>query len=106
MCIRDSHCHAVGVAVFVEWPRHCACWHEPRIRGFLEEWGFEYADFDGCVYGLRPVDPSLRWARIRKPWRIACLSSSFPSRLNKTCAGLHPRLPREGRGALHTHGYA
>eukprot|EP00969_Alexandrium_andersonii_P284565 12579933-Alexandrium_andersonii.AAC.1 len=23
-------CHAVGANVFLEWPRHCAYWREPR----------------------------------------------------------------------------
>eukprot|EP00969_Alexandrium_andersonii_P064871 2857055-Alexandrium_andersonii.AAC.1 len=48
---------------------------------------------------------SLRWALMRKPWRIACLNSSLPLRLNKCCTGLRPRLPCEGRDAMHTPGY-
>eukprot|EP00969_Alexandrium_andersonii_P254086 11230052-Alexandrium_andersonii.AAC.1 len=67
-------------------------------RGFLEESGFKYADFDGCMHGLRPMGTSLRWALILKPWRVECLSSSLPLRLNKRRTGLRPRLPCEGRG--------
>eukprot|EP00975_Prorocentrum_lima_P047740 9981925-Prorocentrum_lima.AAC.1 len=42
------HCHAVGATVFLEWPRHCAYWREPRVVSFMQELGFTYADFDGC----------------------------------------------------------
>eukprot|EP00969_Alexandrium_andersonii_P100819 4447233-Alexandrium_andersonii.AAC.1 len=64
----------------IEWPRFCSYWSEPRISDFLTELRFEFADFDGCMYGLSPSDPAKRHLRIQKPWRIACLNSSLPRR--------------------------
>eukprot|EP00969_Alexandrium_andersonii_P246156 10877600-Alexandrium_andersonii.AAC.1 len=62
----------------IERPRYCSYWSEPRVADFLEELGFEHADFDGCMYGLCPSDPRKQHLMIQKPWRIACLNSSPP----------------------------
>ena len=41
-----------GVAVFIEWPRGCRFWANTRVARFLNTYGFTFADFDGCMYGL------------------------------------------------------
>ena len=43
----------VGARVFVEWPRGCYYWKEPRVMHFLNNYNFQFADFDGCMYGLK-----------------------------------------------------
>ena len=48
------HCANVGATVLLEWPRYNDYWKEPRVASFLQELGFKYTDFDGCMYGLRP----------------------------------------------------
>eukprot|EP00969_Alexandrium_andersonii_P327788 14485766-Alexandrium_andersonii.AAC.1 len=67
--------------------------------------GFVYADFDGCMYGLRPVDPKHSDKFIRKPWRIACLNSSLPKLLHRMCNHQHRHHPCEGRGTILTQGH-
>ena len=47
-----SHALSVGARVFIEWPRHCAYWRQPKVEKFLQQHGFVHADFDGCMYGL------------------------------------------------------
>ena len=41
-----------GVAMFVEWPRGCRYWANKRVARFLDRYGFTFAEFDGCMYGL------------------------------------------------------
>eukprot|EP00969_Alexandrium_andersonii_P134180 5935137-Alexandrium_andersonii.AAC.1 len=86
----------------LEWPRTCAYWREARITKLLPDMGFVFADFDGCMCGLRPVDPKHSDKLIRKPWRIACLNSSLPRFLNRTCNSHRRHYPCEGRDAMLT----
>ena len=39
---------AGGGDVYFEWPRYCAGWAQPQIRGMVERLGLSIADFDGC----------------------------------------------------------
>jgi len=75
-----EHCVRVGAAVVLEWPAYNAYWKEPRVAGFLAKHNFQFARFDGCMYGLRAKHDKLQ-RRIKKPWQIACLSTckSFSS---------------------------
>ena len=41
-----------GVAMFIEWPRGCRHWANTCVARFLIKYGFPFADFDGCMYGL------------------------------------------------------
>ena len=41
-----------GVAIFIEWPRGCSYWANTRVARFLDTYGFTFADFEGCMYGL------------------------------------------------------
>ena len=66
------HAMSVGARIFVEWPRGCAYWNDKRVSGFLTKYGFSFADFDGCMYGLIAAYGSTQGMPIRKPWRIAC----------------------------------
>eukprot|EP00969_Alexandrium_andersonii_P363622 15462342-Alexandrium_andersonii.AAC.1 len=79
------------------WPRACAYWQEPRISSFLHGMGFVYADFDGCMYGLRLMDTAHADKFIHKPWLIACMKSSLPSFPNRKCNRRHRHHPCEGR---------
>eukprot|EP00969_Alexandrium_andersonii_P084489 3726291-Alexandrium_andersonii.AAC.1 len=80
-------------------------WAEPRVAAFLEELGFENADFDGCMYGLTLPDARKEHLRIQKPWRIACLNSTLPRRLSARCDASHAHHPCEGRDTQLTQGY-
>ena len=41
-----------GVAMFIEWPLGCRYWANTRVARFLNKYGFTFAYFDGCMYGL------------------------------------------------------
>ena len=41
-----------GVAMFIEWPPGCRYWANTRVARFLNKYGFAFAGFDGCMYGL------------------------------------------------------
>ena len=50
------HCARVGATVLLEWPRYNDYWKEPRVAKFLDDLKFRFCDFDGCMYGLRPIN--------------------------------------------------
>ena len=60
-----------GVAMFVEWPRGCRYWANKRVARFLDTYGFTFADFDGCMYGLVATKGKEVGTPIKKPWRVA-----------------------------------
>ena len=101
------HCAAVGAACVVEWPADCAYWSEDAVRDFLEELGFTFQRFDGCMYGLRPRASKYKTQEvyIRKPWQIACLNTCLPKFLNKQCDHTHAHVPCSGSETIHTQGY-
>ena len=41
-----------GVAMFIEWPVGCRYCANTRVARFLSKYGFAFAGFDGCMYGL------------------------------------------------------
>ena len=93
----------LALQLSLEWPASCAYWAEPRVRDFLEELGFTFSRFDGCMYGLRArKDPT---KLIRKPWKLACLNTTLPGFLCRTCNGCHEHLPCESGEAIFTQGY-
>ena len=47
-----EHCKKVKAAAILEWPRNCEYWDEPVVAKCLNRLGFEFAEFDGCMYGL------------------------------------------------------
>ena len=47
-----EHAIKLGARVFIEWPRGCSYWREPCVMEFLAKHNFQFADFDGCMYGL------------------------------------------------------
>ena len=99
-----KHCKTVGARVMLEWPRSCSYWRAPRVANFLGQMRFKFTDFDGCMYGL--VTKFREKAMpIRKPWRIACMNTSLPQFLNKTCDHKHEHAPCAGRETLYTQGY-
>ena len=72
-CLAIPH----GVAIFIEWPRGCRYWTNSNVARFLEKYGFKFADFDGCMYGLVASHGKDAGLPIKKPWRVAYLSSSL-----------------------------
>ena len=60
-----------GVAMFIEWPVGCRYWANTRVARFLNKYGFTFADFDGCMYGLVATRGKEAGAPINKPWRVA-----------------------------------
>jgi hypothetical protein len=101
-----SHALSVGARVFIEWPRHCAYWRQPKVSKFLQEHKFVFADFDGCMYGLVASKGTSAGTPIQKPWRVACSpGSSLPQLLNKRCDGSHTHTSCAGPNTLLTQSY-
>ena len=50
-----KHCVKCGATVMWEWPRFCTYWKETRVLNLIRKYRFKFADFGGCMYGLRPV---------------------------------------------------
>ena len=67
----------LGVAISIEWPRGCRYWSNPKVVRFLEKYGFKFADFDGCMYGLVATHGKDAGLPIKKPWRVAYVNSSI-----------------------------
>ena len=98
-----EHALGVGARVFIEWPRGCAYWKDPKGE---QKHKFAFADFDGCMYGLVATSGDGAGMPIRKPWRVACSSGScLPQRLCKRCDGSHDHTRCEGRNTLLTQAY-
>ena len=38
--------------MFTEWPFGCRYWANTRVARSLNKYGFTFADFAGCMYGL------------------------------------------------------
>eukprot|EP00974_Lingulodinium_polyedra_P031638 3046376-Lingulodinium_polyedra.AAC.1 len=57
------------------------------------------------MYGLRPRSLAFAHTRIKKPWRTACVNSTLPNKLNRTCDGNHLHHPCESSDTLLTQGY-
>ena len=66
-----------GVIILIEWPRGCAYWHDKAVQKFLVKWGFRFAEFDGCMYGLKSGEPKTYGDPIKKPWRIAFVNCNL-----------------------------
>ena len=66
-----EHALKLNARVFIEWPRGCSYWREPRVLRFLSKHGFVNADFDGCMYGLVASGGRFDGMPIQKPWRVA-----------------------------------
>ena len=96
---------SVGARIFIEWPRSCSYWYDKRVSGFLKKYGFRFADFDGCMYGLIAAYGKERGMSINKPWRIACWGSCLPDYLCRKCDGSHAHTPCQGSNTLYTQGY-
>ena len=101
-----AHALRVGARIFVEWPRGCSYWREPRVADFLAKHGFKFADFDGCMYGLVAQGGRDDGKPIMKPWRVACSpNSSLPRYLNLRCDGSHVHCICQGSYTLRTQSY-
>ena len=44
--------HAIdkGTAVCIDWVWRCAYWRDPKVNNYSKKKGFEFSDFDGCMY--------------------------------------------------------
>ena len=101
-----QHCARRGAAVVWEWPRFCTYWKEVRVQKLIQKYGFKFADFDGCMYGLSPVGTDPHGSTfIRKPWRIAYLNCSMGKYLHRVCDHSHSHHPCEGRDTILSQGY-
>ena len=94
-----------GVAMFIEWPIGCRYWANTRVARFLNKYGFTFAGFGGCMYGLVATKGKEAGTPINKPWRVAYLNSSLGTRLNEKCDGSHIHTPCSGQNASITGGY-
>ena len=48
-----------------------------NVARFLDRYGFRFADFDGCMYGLVATHGKDAGLPIKKPWRVAFVNSSL-----------------------------
>jgi hypothetical protein len=87
--ILAKHAFKVGARIIIELPRGCSYWDGPRMSNFLQQNGFEFADFNGCMYGLVAKHGPAAGHPMHKPWRFACWKSSLPSDLHVNCSGYH-----------------
>ena len=101
-----EHAIKVGARVFIEWPRGCAYWREPCVVKFLAKHNMQFADFDGCMYGLRATGGRGDGGLINKPWRVACTpNSSLPKFLCKRCDRSHSHVHCAGNYTKKTQSY-
>ena len=96
--------------MFIEWPLGCRYWANTRVARFLNKYGFAFADFDGCMYGLvatrgKEAGTPINGTPVNKPWRVAYLNSSLGTRLNEKCDGSHIHTPSSGQNTSITEGY-
>ena len=85
--LEEIACFAIphGVALFIEWPRGCRYWRNSNVARFLAKYGFEFVDFDGCMYGFVALHGKGAGLPIKKPWRVAYLDSSLGDFLSIKC---------------------
>ena len=101
-----EHALSKGAKVFIEWPRGCAYWREPCVVRFLAKHNFQFADFDGCMYGLKASGGRHDGMPINKPWRVACSpNSSLPKFLNLRCDRSHTHTACQGSYTKKTQNY-
>ena len=62
------------------------------------------SDFDGCMYGLRPIYHKGD-VYIRKPWSIRTNHAGIAAALSKKCDGSHVHVRCEGRETKGTEQY-
>ncbi len=104
------HAEKVKARVMIELPACCGYWRWLRVVKLLRHYGFMFANFDGCVYGLTtsaggPTAAGGIAQPVKKPWRIACLRSTIPLVLTEKCDGSHTHAPCGGRITCGTQGY-
>ena len=95
----------LGVAISIEWPRGCRYWTNHNVVRFLGKYGFKFADFDGCMYGLVAAHGKCAGLPIKKPWRVAYVNSSLGEFLHLKCDGSHEHSPCSGRNTSDTERY-
>ena len=95
----------LGVKIFIEWPRGCIYWKNLKVVRFLEKYGFKFADFDGCMYGLVASHGKDAGLPIKKPWRVAYVNSSIGNFLHLKCDGSHEHSPCSGQNTSDTERY-
>jgi hypothetical protein len=66
---------------------------------------FKYTDFGGCTHGLLSRRAGSDGPPVRKPWRIAFISSTINKHRYQLCDGSHPQIPCNGLDATHSQGY-
>ena len=91
--------------MFIEWPLGCRYWANTRVARFLNKYGFTFAVFDGCMYGLVATKGKEAGTPINKSWRVAYVSSSLGTRLKEKCDGSHIHPPYSGQNTSITGGY-
>eukprot|EP00972_Heterocapsa_arctica_P017233 2546660-Heterocapsa_arctica.AAC.1 len=90
---------ARGASIFIEWPRGCAYWKYRKVVTFLNNYGFKFTDFYGCLYGLVAKYGPDQGKPINKPWRIVFNKSSISDYLNRKCDRSHTHAPCSGQHA-------
>ena len=75
---------------FMELPRYCGYWKYTSAQRLLERRALRQCTFDGCTRGLTTADG----ARVKKPWKAMCLSSTLQGELSHTCSGDRPHAHR------------
>ena len=76
---------ALSGAVINEWPKTCTYWRDRRVQKMMDE--YTTADFDGCMYNLRPKIKGSENRFVWKQWRISFSPNAevFTKYFNKKC---------------------
>ncbi len=95
-----------GATVCIEWPRACRYWHCDRVKRGLAKYGLVNYDFDGCMYGIKPVIQKTLDMPIKKPLRLATTSPIIGKAFSTRCCGHTHHAQCEGKDTTQTEGYS
>ena len=96
-----GHALTVGAQVYMELPRLCGYWKYHKVRMLLKKYNFNECIFDGCMYDMTTADGGY----IKKPWRVVCLNSNLPDKLNAKCDRTHQHITCTGPQLARTQMY-
>ena len=107
--IADDHVLCGGIPLIFEWPRHCTYWKLPEVLKFVYDNDLQFADFDGCRFGLRSCNAGEEHKFLMKPWRFATNILEVIDGFSQCfCPGVsldHVHDVTRGKNAKHSQGY-
>ena len=96
----------VGAIIIQEWPRGSKCWLLIFVRRTLIRAGMRFTPVDGCMVGVKSINPKTYGMPIKKPWLMATNSPLIAVGMMELCNGLHEHVPCQGIDTLQTQNYS